>query len=367
MRNVLHYFDKIQDNRSKQGRRYKLKSILALVLLGYMHGHKSLARIYRFGKSLTKMQKKKLGFNLTTPSHPTITETMKRIDTQEFDRVVGLIVNGQIENEFKQIALDGKSIRSTYENPDGMLHLVSAYAVELCGVLSQTKSNLGGGEIYAAEKILDKMKVEDKIVTGDAMFAQESLSEKIVKSKGNYLFKVKKNQKRIVDDIDQEFYYNQQKKLAKSTFDAAPIKAHGRIDSRSIEVIEISDKYFGGWQNIKQIARIKRTYYTLRTKTEKSELHHIITSLDSTKASPEDLLNLSVNHWSIENKLHRTRDINFQEDMCNIISHKSQQNNAAMRNLAIFLLNKINSSISYAIEAVSYNIQLAFSILFTRI
>lgn len=35
MRNILYYFDKIQDNRQKQGKRYKLKSILALVLAIY--------------------------------------------------------------------------------------------------------------------------------------------------------------------------------------------------------------------------------------------------------------------------------------------------------------------------------------------
>ena len=64
MENILYYFDKIQDNRQKQGKRYKLKSILALVLIGYMQGYTSLARIYRFGKTLTKTQKKTTRFYL---------------------------------------------------------------------------------------------------------------------------------------------------------------------------------------------------------------------------------------------------------------------------------------------------------------
>ena len=132
-------------------------------------------------------------------------------------------------------------------------------------------------------------------------------------------------------------------------------------------MIEVNDKYFGGLDTIKQIARITRVYYTMKTKEEKSELRYVMTSLSSAKATPEDLLKLSVNHWMIENKLHRTRDTNFKEDTCNILSHESQQNNAAMRNLAIFLLNKINTSISLAIEAVSYNIGLAISFLFRRI
>ena len=131
--------------------------------------------------------------------------------------------------------------------------------------------------------------------------------------------------------------------------------------------IEVSDKYFGGLDTIKQIARIYRKYYTLKTKKQTTETHYIMTSLSAKQASPEELLKFSVNHWSIENNLHRTRDTHFKEDVCTILSHKSQQNNASMRNLAICLLSKINKSISLAIEAVAANIKAAFSILFRRI
>lgn len=368
MKNILHYFEKIQDNRQNQGKRYQLKSILALVLIGYMHGYTSLARIYRFGKILTNTQKIRLGFtSLSTPSHPTITETMKRIDVALFEEAIGEIILAQIDPKFKQIAIDGKSVRSTYESVDGLLHLVSAYSTEESGVLSQVKSELAGGEINGAAKALSKIDLKGKIVTGDAMFAQASLCTQITQSEGDYLFKVKRNKKRIVNDIDQEFHYNKALNLPILSFESEASKAHGRIDQRRVEVIEVSDKYFGGLDTIKQIARITRTYFTLKTKVEKTELHYIMTSLPATKTSPEDLLKLSVGHWLIENKLHRTRDTTFKEDICNILSHESQQNNAALRNLAIFLLNKINTSITLAIEAISYNIGLAISFLFRRI
>jgi len=45
-----------------------------------------------------------------------------------------------------------------------------------------------------------------------------------------------------------------------------------------------------------------------------------------------------------------TRDVQLKEDVSDILSHKSQQNNAAIRNLAICLLSKINISISLAID-----------------
>ncbi len=125
---------------------------------------------------LLQKHKKQLGFTSgNTPSHPTITETMKRIDVEEFQQAISNIIFGQIDTKFKQIAIDGKSIRSTYESVDGLLHLVSAYATENSGVLAQVKSELAGGEINGAAKALSKVCLKNKIVTGDAMFAQESL------------------------------------------------------------------------------------------------------------------------------------------------------------------------------------------------
>jgi len=368
MENILHYFSKIQDTRQKQGKRYELKSILALVLIGYMQGYTSLARVYRFGKTLSKTQKKRLGFkDCKTPSHPTITETMKKINVVDFEEAIGKITLAKIDPNFKQIAIDGKSIRSTHGGKEGLLHLVSAYAPKEKGVVAQVKSDLAGGEIDGARRALSRVNLKGKVVTGDAMFAQKSLCTQITKSKGNYLFKVKQNNKRIINDINQEFHFYQNQNLPIISFESDVSKAHGRIDERHIEVIEVKDKYFGGLDTIKQIARIHRTFYTLKTKKQTKETRYVMTSLSAKDTSPEELLKFSVNHWQIENNLHRTRDVNFKEDVCTILSHESQQNNAAIRNLAICLLNKINNSISLAIETVVSNIKAAFFILFRRI
>ena len=75
---------------------------------------------------------------------------------------------------------------------------------------------------------------------------------------------------------------------------------------------------------------------------------------------------MSVKHWDIENNLHRTRDSKFKEDACNIACHKSQQICATMRNLTIFLLNKINSSITNAINQIKHKITPFFNLLTQR-
>src|SRR5690606_28137304 len=145
-------------------------------------------------------------------------------------------------------------------------------------------------EIKGALGALSTVTLKDKVVTGDAMFAQSALCAQITESQGDYLFKVKKNKKRIVNDIDQTFHFYKTQALPILSFEGAASKAHGRIDERSIEVIEVKDKYFGGLDTIKQIARITRKYYTLKTKTQTTETHYVITSLTAQKATPEELL-----------------------------------------------------------------------------
>lgn len=367
MKSIKKYFEKIQDKRRKQGKRYKLNSIILLVLLGYMSGCTSLAKVYRLGQSLNKKARHKLGFNIRTPSHPTITKTMRMIDPTEFETLLSSLMSCAAGKKFKQVAIDGKSIRSTSNNEKGLLHLVSAFAPEVNAVLLQSKSEVAGGEIKTAEKMVPKIPLKGKVVTADALYAQEVLCHKIVAAKGDYVLKVKRNKKRIIADIEEGLNLAYNGQIAVSNYEYTT-KGHGRIDHRKIEVIARNKKYFGGWamNTIRQSAKITKTSFNLKTGKERNETHYIISSLLPSKAEAKALLRYSVNHWSIENILHRTRDTVFNEDVCNISCLKSQQINAAIRNLAIFLLYKIDDSITRAIEKIKTSLSLAFNLISMR-
>lgn len=244
---------------------------------------------------------------------------------------------------------------------------MSAFAPEISGTPAQVKSDVAGGEITAARQIISKLDIEDKVITADALFAGERFCNEIVAARGDYLLKIKQNKKRVRDDIMQRLYYHRSKNLPIKSHTTETTKAHGRIESRSIEVIDVTDeRNFGGMSTIKQIAAITGNYCNTKDMQEKSETTYIITSLASNKASPEDLLNLNLKHWQIENKLHRTRDTHFKEDTSNVICHTLHQINAALRNMAIFLLSKIDDSIKEAIDKVNYSISRAFGLLFGR-
>ena len=280
MKTIQKYLEKIQDKRRKQGKRYKLSSIILLVLLGYMSGCTSLAKIYRLGQSLNKKTRYKLGFNTRTPSHPTITKTMRMIEPTEFEVLLSSLINHTTGKKFIQVAIDGKSIRSTSNNKGGLLHLVSAFAPEVNAVLLQSRSEVAGGEIKTAAIMVSKIPLKGKVVTADALYAQEVLCNKIVSAKGDYVLKVKRNKKKIIADIEEGLNLAYAGQIPVNNYEYTE-KGHGRIDVRRIEVIASHRKYFGGWamNTIRQAAKITKTSFNLKTGKEGTETQYIISSL----------------------------------------------------------------------------------------
>ena len=86
------------------------------------------------------------------------------------------------------------------------------------------------------------------------------------------------------------------------------------------------------WPGAAQVARIER----IREVGGKvsTETAYLITSLTAAEAGPERLLELSRNHWAIENRLHYVRDVSFNEDRCRIRSGARAL--AAIRNLVMY-------------------------------
>jgi len=73
-------------------------------------------------------------------------------------------------------------------------------------------------------------------------------------------------------------------------------------------------------------------------KAESRELAYGLTSLTPVKASPSRILGFARGHWSIENRLHWVRDVDFDEDRSRVRKGAGAQVMAAFRNMAIGLL-----------------------------
>ncbi len=122
----------------------------------------------------------------------------------EIERLVG---EYNQEGEHGEVyAMDGKAIRGMRKKDES----ISEYALSVCDVkqgkvLSQVQVGRKENEISKAPEALKLVKIEGKVVTGDAMHTQKRLSTQILEGHGDFVFPLKENQGRLYKSIQKLF------------------------------------------------------------------------------------------------------------------------------------------------------------------
>jgi DDE_Tnp_1-associated/Transposase DDE domain len=205
---LIEAFKQVPDFRDRKGQTYRLWSLLALVLVGFLCGRRGLRAVYRMGRTLPVQQRLRLGFRRDKmPCHSTLTETMRAVDADCLAALLGRAVvrENTPSQASRHIAIDGKTLRGSKDANGDAEHCLSAFAHAVQKVLGHTASRGKGMEIPDALALLERIDLTDKVVTGDAMFCQRSITEKIVERGGDYVLPVKGNQKNLLEDIQTAF------------------------------------------------------------------------------------------------------------------------------------------------------------------
>jgi predicted transposase YbfD/YdcC len=150
------------------------------------------------------------------------------------------------------------------------------------------------------------------VVTADALHTQAATVRFLVTEKhADYVFTVKENQPTLQQDI------------AALRLDAFPPqhtdlhKAHGRLETRAIWTSTALTGYLG-FPHVAQVFCLRRTTTVLATGATRTETVCGLINLPPVQASPARLLALVRAHWTIEKRLHRVRDVTFDEDRSQI-------------------------------------------------
>ncbi len=337
---LVKSFDKITDLRCKRGVRYKLQPFLILLFLSKLGGADRPAEIadwvrFRFGelKTLLKLDWKK-------PPHEV---TWKRfiedaIDAEQIEQVFGEYLLLMSEDEEKLWNMDGKVLRSVKgEETGNQLHLLALAESRKSLTVEQTALEVGENEISAGKRLLQCARLENKIISGDAIFAQKQLSQIVVEGGGEYLWKLRANQGKIYE-LAKEYF---ERRTDKYVGEAASLdKGHGRIEERLLTASfriagEIEFPY------LEQILKIEKKTVEIKTGKQSEQTIYAMTSLPVEEYGAAELLELTRNHWRIENGLHYRRDVTFKEDSVRKKSNGGGQIMAALNNLAIGILRKI--------------------------
>jgi len=210
-----------------------------------------------------------------------------------------------------------------------------------------------------ADRLLDLLPLKGAIITGDALYANRSLCQKIVSRGGDYVMVVKGNQPQLHQDLQLLYRHLP----AGEVLDHASShdKHGGRVEMRQIWSSTALEGYLD-WPQARQVGLIHRRVEHKGVPRE--QWVFIVTSLPPTRANAKRILEINRRHWRIENSLHWVRDVVMGEDACRVRSGSAPQVLAATRNTVIGLLHRAGAkSIASAQRRLAWNPQLALKLI----
>ena len=181
--------------------RFRIGSVLAIVVMALMCGQRNISQIHRFGWRLTQPQRGVLGLPMKkgckrfreVPGYKVYYEVLRRVDLDALAAVLSQWLQARVGELPGALALDGKMVRDLI----GTLNLVehdTGVPVALA-VISQKEGDGARCEMKAAQRQLRSLPVlEGRVVTGDALHLQDDTARAIVEQGGDYLLQIKANQ-----------------------------------------------------------------------------------------------------------------------------------------------------------------------------
>ena len=328
-------FSQVKDPRRDLLKLHKLNDILLISTLAVICGANTWKDIETFAISKEEFLQTFLELPNGIPKLDTYRRVFAAIDSQCFENCFIEWVNSFATlNDKEIVAIDGKTMRGAKSHgKKSSIHMVSAWASEQNIVLGQVKTQEKSNEITAIPELLKILSLENTVVTIDAMGCQKEIATAIIAKEADYILAVKENQKKLYQNIEEEFRFG--KNIASSTSQDLD---HGRIETRVCSIItnfQFIDPV-NTWKNLTTIAKIQSTReFKNSDKPTQTATRYYISSL---KASAEYFQQAIRSHWGVENKLHWTLDVAFSEDASRKRIGNSAQNFSLITKIALNLL-----------------------------
>lgn len=343
---IMELFEEIPDPRRPGGNiQHKLVDLLVIILLGVICGCETWIEIEDYAHAKYEWLKTILELPGGVPSNDTYRRLMTRMLPQRLEEAyrqwVLPYVGGCIG---KHIAIDGKTIctasnyrLSNEETPEGKLHIISAWVREDGISLGQIKTDEKSNEITAIPKMLDTLDVKGAVVTIDAMGCQVDIAEKIIDREANYLLALKKNQLNLYESVEEYFKWARTEPIEKKQLKEYSYEEHehGRHVYRTVEVCNDVSwiETVREWKRLSSIVCVTRKGEREGRQTEETAYY-----ISSREWEANEVAKHIQGHWTIENNLHWSLDVAFNEDSSKIHLGYSAENLSVIRKIAQKLL-----------------------------
>jgi predicted transposase YbfD/YdcC len=347
---LLELFGGVPDGRSGQGRDHPAAAVLALAAAAVVAGMKGYTAITGWvadvsAAVLADLYLRAGAVPAGPPSKTTIWRVLTDADPEMFDAAVGTwlmnaagfaaAAGGQADGSvpgrgaLMQVRLDGKAIRGAKDADGNQVRLLAALVgpdAASSVVAAQAEVGKKTNEVPMAAVVLDRLDLEGKIVTADALHTVKATANRIRERGGEFVLPVKENRRALFDALDALPWG--QVPVAHTATDTG----HGRITTRTIQVLPAPDGL--PFPHVSQVFLIERYVTGLRGEPVSAVAALGVASPAADQASPADLARYVRQQWSIES-LHWIRDSLYQEDKSQVRTRNGPRIMAALRNLAI--------------------------------
>jgi predicted transposase YbfD/YdcC len=315
-------FASVPDPRRQASVTYPLPAVLSLAVMALVCAQTSVLAMAEWGARQSLDLLCQLGFaDGRTPCQSTLHRLFRQLDSHTLTVALGTtfapVVAPDPNGRGSQgIAIDGKAQRGRLQyDPGGSpVHVLTAFCQESGIVLAQEPIEHGQekqeAELTVAPVLIDRIDWHGRVLTGDALFCQRDLCQRVLDAGGDYLLLVKANQPTLYGAIDLLFDPTMERGDEREvrTID----QGHGR--TAEIRHLIASTDLVGylDWPGHTQVFRIERTWWEQRER--KQQVRYGITSLPPEIGTPQRLLALKRGHWRVENQGHRAKDVSLNED-----------------------------------------------------
>lgn len=326
-------FMTVPDHRVTGRCTYSLADLLTIALLTYVCGGEDYVDMSEFAHVRARDFGLLQNSCITSPSPDTFERLMSAVAPDEIEHC--LIEHGRKFLDTlaeKQLVIDGKKLRGTAPKQRGTKgdYLMNAYVSENHIMIGQLILKDKENEITAIPQLIEKLDIEDAVVSIDAIGTQVNIAQDILDKKAHYFLALKENQGALNEAVIDAFKYNKPLDTA-SQMEAG----HGRIETRDCRILDVSaiedEDVSARWPGLKTLVEITSTVdYGKHTSVT---VRRYISDEDFPKAAYFNML--ARGHWSIENQLHWNLDVTFKEDAARARKGYAAQNLSAMRKLAL--------------------------------
>jgi len=338
------HFKNLNDPRVERTRKHPLINIVFIAVCGVLSGANSFAAIEEFGLDRRTWFARFLDLTNGVPSDDTFARVLARLDPGAFERcLLSWIQAVQEVTDHRLIAIDGKTLRGSYDRRDGKaaVHMVSAWASENKLSLGQVVVDEKSNEITAIPELLRLLDVSGALVTIDAMGCQKEIADLIREGEGDYVLAVKQNQPTLYEQVEEAVGAGLEQDASDLDEHRTVEVGHGRQETRTYVVFPAPETVDpdGAWRDLSAVGMAITESTDAQGRCRLEVRYYILSAL----LSAARFAGAVRGHWSIENNLHWQLDVSFREDQCRVRTDNAPANLSVIRRFALGLLKRETS------------------------